>query len=146
MIISSRLSKILLIMLESDDFISADKLAEKLQISKRTIFRELSDIDYYLNAYELSLNNKQRKGYCLEGAIENKERLSEDLKTQKVDYLNKEERQNLLIFEILQENEVRKLYYYANLFQVSESTISNDLDSIETWFTQYDLKIIRTPG
>lgn len=146
MIISSRLSKILLIMLESDDFISADKLAEKLQISKRTIFRELSDIDYYLNAYELSLNNKQRKGYCLEGAIENKERLSEDLKTQKVDYLNKEERQNLLIFEILQENEVRKLYYYANLFQVSESTISNDLDSIEAWFTQYDLKIIRTPG
>lgn len=146
MIISSRLSKILLIMLESDDFISADKLAEKLQISKRTIFRELSDIDYYLNAYELSLNNKQRKGYCLEGAVENKERLSEDLKTQKVDYLNKEERQNLLIFEILQENEVRKLYYYANLFQVSESTISNDLDSIEAWFTQYDLKIIRTPG
>lgn len=146
MIISSRLSKILLIMLETDDFISADKLAEKLQISKRTIFRELSDIDYYLNAYELSLNNKQRKGYCLEGAIENKERLSEDLKTQKVDYLNKEERQNLLIFEILQENEVRKLYYYANLFQVSESTISNDLDSIEAWFTQYDLKIIRTPG
>lgn len=146
MIISSRLSKILLIMLETDDFISADKLAEKLQISKRTIFRELSDIDYYLNAYELSLNNKQRKGYCLEGAVENKERLSEDLKTQKVDYLNKEERQNLLIFEILQENEVRKLYYYANLFQVSESTISNDLDSIEAWFNQYDLKIIRTPG
>ena len=146
MIISSRLRRILQICLMSDSFVRADELADKLQISRRTIFRELSDAQMYLDTYQLTLNSKSKKGIFIEGIQANKQTLIEALNVHKVDYVNKEERRNLLIFEILREKDIQKLYYYANQFQVSESTISNDLDEIEHWFAKYNLLIIRRPG
>lgn len=146
MIISSRLSRILKICLQRDIFITADELASMLQISKRTVFRELQDIEYYVSSYSLTLTSKPKKGILIEGNEEDKQKLLRDLQIEKVDYVNKEERRNLLIFEILREKDTQKLYYYANQFQVSESTISNDLDEIDAWFQKYDLKIERTPG
>lgn len=146
MIISSRLSRILQICLQRDVFITVDELASMLQISKRTIFRELSDIDQYLSSYSLTLISKPKMGMKIEGASKDKEALLNDLHIEKIEYVNKEERRNLLIFEILREKETQKLYYYANQFQVSESTISNDLDEIDAWFKKYDLQIVRTPG
>lgn len=147
MIISSRLSRILQICLQNDTFITADEFAHKLQISRRTIFRELSDVNDYLQKnFNLTLNSKANKGFKIEGEQEDKDRLEQTLQVTRIDYVNKEERRNLLIFEILREKEYQKLYYYANEFQVSESTISNDLDEIEPWFQQYGLHIVRTPG
>ncbi len=146
MIISSRLKRILQICLLSDGFVTVDELANKLQISRRTIFRELSDAPLYLQSYSLHLNSKSKKGICIEGEVAQKQVLANDLNVHKVDYVNKEERRNLLIFEILREKDIQKLYYYANQFQVSESTISNDLDEIEHWFAKFHLTIVRRPG
>lgn len=147
MIVSSRLSRILQICLQNDTFITADEFANKLQISRRTVFRELSDVNDYLQKnFHLTLNSKANKGFKIDGEQVDKERLKQALQVTRVDYVNKEERRNLLIFEILREKEFQKLYYYANEFQVSESTISNDLDEIEPWFQQYGLHIVRTPG
>lgn len=147
MMISSRLSRILQICLENDTFITADEFADKLQISRRTVFRELADMNPYLQkTFGLTLQSKAKKGFCIDGDEASKSLLREALQVHRVDYVNKEERRNLLIFEILREKEYQKLYYYANEFQVSESTISNDLDEIEPWFNQYGLHIVRTPG
>lgn len=41
-----------------------------------------------------------------------------------------------LTLEILKEKELRKLFYYSSRFQVSEATISADLEAIEGWATQ----------
>lgn len=146
MLCSSRLNKILSFCLEQEDYVSVDVLASFLQTSKRTIFRELEHIDGLLSEYHLHMDSRPRKGIRLCGETIDKEKLKDCLLQQGTNYLNKEERRNLLIFEILRTNEVMKMFYYANLFQVSETTISSDLDEIEPWFQKYNLKILRKPG
>ena len=90
--------------------------------------------------------SKAGMGIRMEGSCEDKEALRQELNTEQIQYLNKEERQHLLIFELLRSDEVQKLLHYGALFQVSEATISNDLDCIEPWFQQHDLSLIRKPG
>ena len=146
MIYSSRLKKILEYCLERDEYVKVDTLADKLKISSRTVFRELKDVDTDLAEYGCCLESKQGKGLRILGNSEQKEALLKELRIQGIQYLNKEERQNLLLFELLRENQIEKLIHYANLFQVSEATISNDLDSIEPWLEKNQLQLMRKPG
>ena len=46
----------------------------------------------------------------------------------------------------MKDKTLKKLYYYSELFGVSEATISADLEAAEEWFEPFNLKIIRKPG
>lgn len=146
MIYSPRLKKILEYCLERDEYVSVETLANLCKTSTRTIFRELKDIDYELKEYDLRLSSKQKAGLSVEGTKEQKDLLLKELKVQEIAYLDKEERRNMLIFELLHSEDLEKLIHYANMFQVSEATISNDLDIIEPWFQKRELTLIRKPG
>lgn len=145
--ISSRLKQILLILLEQTEIISIQTLAEKVKTSKRTVQRELESVDEILKKYELSLQSKTGKGIWVEGAKENSFALYWELKEQNLnDMNNKEERRKQLIYHMLKEKEPQKLFYYAHLLEVSEGTISKDMEAIEEWFSWLDLKIVRKQG
>lgn len=146
MILSSRLHKIIDICLNRDDYVTVPFLAEAVNTSTRTVFREIKEIEYLLKPFNLSIETKSKKGIKIVGSDENREKLKAEISNSDITYLNKQDRQNLLIFEILRTNNIEKIYYYANMFQVSEATISNDLDDIEPWFLQNKLAIIRKPG
>lgn len=148
MIYSSRLKKILHYCLSKhpESYVSLDNLADILKTSKRTIFRELKDVDKDLSDYGLRIDNKNGQGIMFVGLKEDKDSLLLEIANQGIEYRNKEERQNLLKFELLHSDELQKLLHYANLFQVSEATISNDLDIMESWFQEFHLQIKRTPG
>ncbi|WP_276931238.1 BglG family transcription antiterminator [Dubosiella newyorkensis] len=143
MLYSNRFKQILKICLEQDpDYVSIDALAKRLKTSRRTIFRELQNVD--LKRYRLSLASKAGKGIRLEGKEEDKRALLDDLEAESIPYFHKEERQKYLAFELLRFPEVKKLVYYGNLFEVSETTVSKDLEAIEPLLARYDLKLDRT--
>ena len=75
-----RLMQILFLLLNTVEPIPAGKLAQQLQISKRTIFRELDHVDVQLEKYGLKLNRKSGIGFELEGSLESKYKLLEDFK------------------------------------------------------------------
>ena len=145
--ISPRLKQILLVLLEQEEVISVKQLAEKVDISKRTVQRELESINYILKEYQLSFHSKTGKGIWIEGKEKDKQSLYQKLKeVHQVDVNDKKQRRRQLIFEILKDKEPQKLFYYANLFGVSEATISKDMEAIEEWFAWMDLKIVRKQG
>lgn len=145
--ISSRLKQILLILLEQTEIISIQTLAEQVKTSKRTVQRELESVDGILKKYDLSLQSKTGKGIWIEGEKENSFTLYWELKEQNLnDMNNKEQRRKQLIYHLLKEKEPQKLFYYAHLLDVSEGTISKDMESIEEWFSWLDLKIVRKQG
>lgn len=146
MIYSPRLKKILEYCLIRDEYVSVEELAKLCKASTRTIFRELKDIDQDLKDYDLKLVSKPKAGWSLQGTSDQKQLLLQDLRVQGVAYLDKEERRNMLIFELLHSEDLEKLIHYASMFQVSEATISNDLDAITPWFQEYDLTLVRKPG
>lgn len=144
---SPRLRQILILLLEEDKVVSVKKLADEIKVSKRTVQRELEYIGSSLKVFKLTLQTKTGAGIWLDGEKANKENLLKELKAEDViDSGDKEERRKRLTFEILKDRAPKKLYYYGNIFGVSEATISNDMEAIEDWFTKFDLKLIRKQG
>lgn len=144
---SPRLRQILLILIQENVIISVKKLADELKVSKRTVQRELEYIGSSLDQYHVSIQTKTGIGIWLEGTEADKNELYSKLQEEDViDSGNKEDRRIRLILEILKDRTPKKLYYYANIFDVSEATISNDMEAIEGWFRQFDLTIIRKQG
>lgn len=145
--IAPRVRQILLVLIGQQEPISVQKLAEGLQVSKRTVQRELDYTAYILKKFSLSLISKTGVGIWLEGAQEDRELLRQQLTGQdNVDYADKNLRRKQLILEMLKDQEPKKLYYYANLLGVSEATVSKDLEHVEEWFANYQLKIVRKQG
>ncbi|EPY6470562.1 BglG family transcription antiterminator [Clostridium sporogenes] len=145
--LSARLIQILFLLLRSDKPIPAGTLAENLQISKRTIFRELGNVDNYLKKYDLKLDTKSKKGISIIGDESNKNKLLGELNNlEYIDPQNKKERHNRLILELLKQEEPQKIYYYSSLLKVSDGTINNDLDNVEKWFSKNNISLVRKSG
>lgn len=107
----------------------------------------MDSINTILKGYEITLNSKTGIGIWLEGSEDKKQELRHDLSMDdRLDVSNREERRKRLTLEILKEKELRKLFYYSSRFQVSEATISADLEAIEGWLTRYGLRITQQAG
>ena len=139
--ITPRMNQILTLLLEQEQPISVKYLAERMGLSKRTIQRELEYINHVLQDYPIQFLSKTGVGIWLDGDPKEKMSLKQELSSDdRLDISNREERRKALILAILKEKELRKLYYYSSRFQVSEATISADLEAIEGWLESYGLK------
>ena len=144
---SSRMQQILKILLKQDGVMSVGALAEQMNISKRTVQRELEYVERPLKKYHLKFCSKTGTGVWLEGEDSDKNALLAMLEAEdSLDVSDKNQRRKRLILEILKDKEVKKLYYYANLFGVSEATVSSDLESAEGWLAGFGLKVMRKQG
>jgi len=143
---SSRQAKILSVCLLRDDYITYQEISNELQISSRTVMRELNQIKNSLQKNHLQIHSKKGKGICILGTDEDKQNLIMDIQGTKIDYMDKEERQELLCLELLRTNAIQKLFYYSHKFQVSEATISHDLDDLEPIFKKLQIRLVRRPG
>lgn len=145
--LTPRLKRILIIMLQEKGSISVKELAERIGVSKRTVQRELEYVGSDLAPYHITFETKTGKGVWLSGQEECKEALLQELQQgENYDVSNREERRKRLILEILKDKGLKKLYYYASQFQVSEATVSADLEAVEGWLNAQNLTIKRKPG
>lgn len=146
--LSGRLTDIVQILIKADDYITSEELAEMLGTSTRTIFREIQGINRTLEKYHCSLETKSGKGIRLTG---DRNGVAEKLKGQQdvsgnISYYSKEQRRNLLIADCLKNREIQKLGYYAHKFKVSEATISNDINAVESWLQEHKIRLVRNVG
>ena len=142
-----RLKKILKVLLQRDGIIPVQELADEIGVSKRTIQRELEYIQKDLAPYHLTFETKTGKGVWISGEEEDKQNLLRELLAEDgYDAANREERRKRLVLQILKDKGLKKLFFYANMFQVSEATVSSDLEAVEGWLNSHNLTIVRKPG
>jgi len=147
-LLSPRLISCLSRLALAQDYLSVQTLADMSQSSKRTLFRELQDIDKILKPYHLNLVSKTGLGLRLLGSSEDKRHFNSILLQFKIQQntIDKEDRQQALFAELLKNKTLQKLNYYAHQFEVSEATISIDISNIEPLLKTYHLSLIRRPG
>lgn len=144
---TARMKQIVWALLEETGPVSVKALADRVQISKRTVQRELEYIPKVMKKYGVRFCSKTGQGVWLEGEEESKTRLREELdREDTLDASDRIKRQKRLMLEILKDKTLKKLYYYSDLFGVSEATVSSDLEAVEGWFRMNQLEIIRKPG
>ncbi|WP_058484943.1 BglG family transcription antiterminator [Defluviitalea phaphyphila] len=145
--LTSRTKQILYILLEESDYITNQYIAEQIGVSSRTILREMNFIKKWLQKFQVSLDRKKGIGIRILANDTKREEIRKSLKGEKEDiFFTPQLRYIRLKFELLQTYEPRKIYSFSKLFGVTEGTISNDLDNIETWFKKYGIELIRKQG
>ncbi|MDR2808126.1 MAG: PRD domain-containing protein [Spirochaetaceae bacterium] len=145
--LSPRLLRVLELLLRSDEPVKIDTLASVMGTSRRTVFRELENADPVLSVFGAALVSIPGKGIAFSGNGEVRQKLLETMAEYKPQPASKKERLLRLLIELIAHSgEVQKLFYYASSLEVSESTVSNDLDELETWFTGRGLSVMRKSG
>lgn len=146
--LSGRVIQCLIHLCNANDYMTVNDLATAIKTSKRTLFRELKDINDILKAYQVQLESRPKHGVRL--VCEQDQRLHFKSILLQIgahqNNLSKDDRQTILLSELLKNKSLQKLIVYANQFEVSEATISNDIDSLEPQLTKYGLRMLRKPG
>ena len=127
--------------------ITVAAIAEKLDVSKRTILREIPSIENWMEENDFIFSRKPGVGLSLDEDEENLQLIEELLGEVKTDNQPKrQERQAYLLGMLLFGKEPVKAYYLTSHFGISESTLFGDLDTLDTWLSEYQMQIIRKPG
>jgi len=144
--ITGRERKIIEILLQSEHEITLGELASQLQVSNRTVQRDLKHVEEMLQDYHLTLKRKPGFGLELHGSEANKFDLSLILTGVKYTDFTPDERHAIILLALLEANEPLKLYILANELKVTEATVSNDLDQIQKELKEYQLTLVRKRG
>ncbi len=141
-----RVNSILLELLKHDN-LSVKELAALVGVSKRTMQRELNNINYELEDFALSFKTKPGKGVWLEGTEEAKLALLREIEGDTtIDNSSAQARQKKILLELLKTQDVQKIITFARMIDVSEATIRLDLKEIEKWLRSFELALEKTPG
>ena len=127
--------------------ITISTIAEILNVSSRTVLREMPKIEEWLDENGFNFIKKPGVGLIIDESLENQQLILELLEVENVQReYSKEERKRIILSELLIAKEPLKLFYFTNQLKVSEGTLSNDLDGIEDWLKAFDIKLIRRQG
>lgn len=123
--------------------ISFAQLQDQLQISRRTLYREISAVETILKRFSLQLDKPRSQGYVLKGGHEQKLALMQTLDNQQASpILDTIQRQSGIVVNLM-ENEETTLENLSLDFRVSIATIQADLALIEERLAPYNLKLIK---
>ncbi|MGG1613644.1 BglG family transcription antiterminator [Paenibacillus phoenicis] len=149
---TARQKQILVLLLGRKHGMTAAEIAAEINVSVRTVHRELDEIEKILAYFGLVLHRKSGTGISVwsnaEGSEEG-EKLQEAKRLLLVDKpsdYSVEERHLLLICRLLEEQEPCKLFTLAHGLKVTVATISSDLDEVEPWFSRFGLELVRRRG
>jgi mannitol operon transcriptional antiterminator len=144
--ISYRQRMIIDILLRDPREITLHDIANEINVSTRTIHRELSGLEQILEKYHLSLLKKSGVGIQISGEADKIKLLKKDLMgLTSVEYTT-EERKLLILAELLTALNPIKLVSLAIDYETTISVVSHDLDDLELRLKPYQLTLIRKRG
>ncbi|OPH54651.1 sugar transporter [Paenibacillus ferrarius] len=146
MSLSNRHRQILELLLNQVDDITAGEIAAEINVSTRTVHRELSELETILAAYGLGLQKKSGKGIQLQASPEQLEAFRSLLDGRMTVEYSAEDRRIVLLCTLLQEDEPVKLFTLSHDLAVTVPTITHDLDELESWIKKLNLSLVRKRG
>lgn len=126
-------------------WITAAALAESIGVSRRTVLRELPAVEHWMQAAGAQFVRNPGKGLLLDEPPERRLTLRDRLNSGGQE-LSRAERRQRLLTKLLQEPEPCKTAVLARELDVSESTLSADLNVIEEKLRPYRVEMFRRPG
>ena len=111
---SPRAKQILSVLMQNTDGITEQEIGDSLNLSKRTVQRELKGLETDLRQDQIELKRNRGTGLYLDGKEESLKKLKDQVSNDKeLDVTDKEERRKYLLFELLKDRMPHKLYYFA---------------------------------
>lgn len=147
MYITSRERSMSGILLESQHlFVSIQSLAKKLDVSTRTVQREVKMLEDTLAKFGLALEKKANEGIRLTGSDEGLKKLKDEIRAYSDFELGRSERSLFIFHELLESGDPLKTMTLSKGFSVSSKTLQQDLEHFEEEIRNTRLSLIRKRG
>ncbi|XJS10376.1 BglG family transcription antiterminator [Aerococcaceae bacterium WGS1372] len=143
MFLTDRERHILSILLSKPTGVKVNELIELLNVSRRTVYRELSNLEETLTHSNVSLVNQRTIGYQLEGKPEDIQSIQYLLETDQVSEMTIQERHRAVSLRLLLSCGELTMDQLAEDLMVSASTIQSDLDDVEDELKRHGIYINR---
>jgi mannitol operon transcriptional antiterminator len=145
MYVSARERQILKLLLGQEEM-TVKEIAAEVQVSERTVHRDLKNVEDILEMFGLSLEKRTGIGIRISGPAEKKKELEIFLSNATHPEFTPEERQKIILCSLLAQEEPVKLVALANELNVTVATVSHDLTKVNDWLTSFNLSLIRKRG
>ncbi|WP_028782380.1 BglG family transcription antiterminator [Thalassobacillus devorans] len=146
MFITSREKSIIDLIVRTSGNHTVHSLSSYLNVSVRTIQRDLKSIDKVLQQFELELNRTADDGLFIDGKNEQIFRLIQTLTGVDPTDETPEERKLRLLITLLHEGPLIKKQVLANELGVSGATLSTYLDELSDWLKKFSITLTRKRG
>lgn len=146
MVISARERIILQILLENIEEMTIKGIAEHVNVSERTIHRDLKNVEDILEGFRLHLNKKAGVGVKISGNPNDIYQLRVSILKQDYIEYTPDERILVALCTLLDHQEPIKLFLLAKELGVTTATVSHDLDKLEPTIEKYNLRLMRKRG
>ncbi|MGH2116505.1 helix-turn-helix domain-containing protein [Aerococcus urinaeequi] len=138
---TEREKSILNLLLAYPKGVTQKDIQDELDISKRTVYREISHIEESLRQLNLRLDKPRNEGYYLIGSDEDKVALRDQLNAHPYGGLSKAQRQNAIALMVLSGQGISTVEAMAYDFSVSVRTLNTDMASIKASLSEYTIQI-----
>ena len=145
MFITTREKAIIDLIIKTGGKHTALSLANHLNVSTRTIHRDLKGVENILRSFELQLVRNQDKGLMIEGKNDQIFRLIQHVSSNAVINQPAGEKKLLLLIALIQE-EAFKIQSLSDQLGVSNTTLAAYMDEMTEWLSRYHIQIIRKRG
>ncbi|MBJ6363889.1 BglG family transcription antiterminator [Paenibacillus sp. GCM10012307] len=144
--VTNRQRQLLDLLLNSKEEITAADIAAAINVSARTVHRELPELELLLEKYGIELQRKSGIGIQVSGQPAQLDMLKQELSRMNYTEYTAEERRIFILCMLLESVEPAKLFALAHNLHVTVATMSYDLDELEKGIIKYDLQLVRRRG
>ncbi|SEI02082.1 transcriptional antiterminator, BglG family [Halobacillus karajensis] len=146
MFITSREKSIIDLIVRTSGKHTVHSLSSFLDVSVRTVQRDLKSIEKILQPFDLELNRTANDGLFIDGKNEQIFRLIQNLAGVHPTDETPEERKLRLLIILLHEGPSIKKQALANELGVSSATLTAYLDDLADWLNKFSITLIRKRG
>ncbi|MFC4560013.1 BglG family transcription antiterminator [Virgibacillus kekensis] len=146
MFITSREKSIINLIVRTSGKHTVHSLSSFLDVSVRTVQRDLKSVEKILQQFDLELNRTANDGLFIDGKNEQIFKLIQNLTDVNTTDETPEERKLRLLITLLHEGPSFKKQVLANELKVSGVTLSSYLDDLADWMSKFSITLTRKRG
>lgn len=147
MLMSNRTKEIIEVILNSKGYVTVGEIAKQIEVSDRTVYREIPEVTEVMREYGVQLNTASKKGMVAVGSAEDMRNLRSFLGMRNQIYIvDPKERVDFILLYLLHENDYIKTEALAIDNNTSIPTVRNDLKKVKDQLREYDLHLIQKKG
>ncbi|MRI85641.1 PRD domain-containing protein [Aerococcaceae bacterium WS4759] len=143
MYLTNREKTMIELLIEYRNGITVEELMRVLNVSKRTVYREIASIEASLAKFQLQINKPRGEGYRLIGDPFQIDALKQKIYQVSPNNFDMVQRQHALAITLLQADDAITMEALAYDFEVSIGTINADLSMIDESLEDFSLRIER---
>lgn len=145
MFLSPRELMLLKELIATPEPVSVERMTSLLKVSRRTVYREITQLEQSLASINAQLEKVGRGHYRLSADAPTLSKLVEEI-SESAAQLSTSERQHAILLELLTKDVPISMHFFLDRYLISNTTFFADIKQLEEQITRLPLKIVRNRG